>query len=124
AFFCNRLLLLFCLFPNLRLCLFLPCRARSASTPGLPSAPRPSLDDQRTRASPVGVEDRPEILSDLGALEDDARIAVLIDAGRRKVLAADDNGPAVDHEALVVHVGLSTDVGGQIDALGLHLLTP
>src|SRR5262249_8299948 len=93
AFFCNRLLLLFCL--------FLPCRARSASTPGLPSAPRPSLDDQRARASPVGVEDRPEILSDFGALEDDAGVAVLIDAGRREVLAADDDGPAVDHEALV-----------------------
>src|SRR5262245_40901375 len=105
----NRLLLLllFCLFPNLRLCLFLPWRARCAPPPASLALLARALTASG-RASPVGVEDRPEILSDFGALEDDAGVAVLIDAGRREVLAADDDGPAVDHEALVMDVGLST----------------
>ena len=52
-----------------------------------------------------------------------------MDPGRRKILTADDNGRRIDHESLVVDVGESADVVGQIDAnavlgLILHLLSP
>ena len=86
--------------------------------------PGSSPYDERTRVAPIRVENRLEILRDLLAFEDDARVAIVRNTCRRKILTADDNGFPVDHKALVVHVGKSADAGRQIDALILHFLTP
>jgi hypothetical protein len=65
-----------------------------------------------------------KILSDILTLKDEARVTIMVNTRRRKVLAADNDCFAVYHKALVMHVGQSTDVSCQIDALVLHFLTP
>src|SRR5262249_60008885 len=86
--------------------------------------PTASARDRRTSLLPVRVKNLHEITRELRAFDDEPGIAIVMDSLGRPVLTAHDDRLAVDDEPLVVDGGLKPDVGGEIDALRLHLLHP